>query len=127
MQNKRPRPVFLDLTKIRLPLTAVASIGHRISGVLLFLAIPFLIYFLDLSLRGPSGFAYVIRLLDGWPLRLLSVLLIWALAHHLFAGIRHLLLDIACGVSRESARRSAWMVNAGGLVVLLVAAGALLL
>ncbi|MCW8889147.1 MAG: succinate dehydrogenase, cytochrome b556 subunit, partial [Sedimenticola sp.] len=51
------RPVYLDLTQFRFPIAAIMSVGHRASGVLMILAIPFLAYILDLSLSGPEGFA----------------------------------------------------------------------
>jgi succinate dehydrogenase / fumarate reductase cytochrome b subunit len=121
MQNKR-RPVFLDLTRIDLPITAVISIIHRLTGVLFFVLIPFLIYLFDLSLSGQQGFEATSNLLDHWLARALLVLLSWGFAHHLLAGIRYLLIDIDIGVGLESSRVSAWCVVGGGLIVLFTAA-----
>jgi succinate dehydrogenase / fumarate reductase cytochrome b subunit len=120
MQNQRSAPVFLNLFRIRFPVGAVTSIAHRLSGLLLFLAFPLLVYWFGLSLRGPEGFTAARAWLDcGW-LRLASVVLVWSLLHHLFAGLRVLLIDIGIGVERWPARRSAWTVNV--LALLLVAA-----
>jgi len=120
MQNQRSAPVFLNLFRIRFPVGAVTSIVHRLSGLLLFLAFPLLVYWFGLSLRGPEGFTEARGWLDcGW-LRLASVVLVWSLLHHLFAGLRFLLIDIGIGVERGPARRSAWTVNV--LALLLVAA-----
>lgn len=120
MANPNKRPVFLNLLRIRQPPSAVLSIGHRISGVLMVLLLPLLIYLLDLSLRGPDAYARITAWFDGWAGKLLLVALAWMLAHHLLAGIRFLMLDVHWGVERQSARRSAWVVNVLGVLVALV-------
>ena len=61
------RPFYLNLIKIRLPIAGVLSIFHRISGVFMFLAMPFLVYMLDLSLKGESGFSQAAEYLEGEP------------------------------------------------------------
>jgi succinate dehydrogenase / fumarate reductase cytochrome b subunit len=68
----------------------------------------------------------VAALFSALPARIAAVVLAWALAHHLLAGIRHLLSDIDVGSRLSSARRSAWFVNVSGLAVAALAAGALL-
>jgi succinate dehydrogenase / fumarate reductase cytochrome b subunit len=123
MQNQRSAPVFLNLFRIRFPVGAVTSIAHRISGLLLFLSFPLLVYWLDLSLRGPAGFAEAGAWLRSGCARLVSVVIVWSLLHHLFAGLRFLLIDIGIGVEREPARRSAWTVNALALLLVLVYIG----
>lgn len=100
------RPVFLDLARIRFPVGAVASIGHRISGVLLVLALPFAVWFLQLSLRSDA----ISIETGGFFFRLAALLLAWAAAHHLFAGVRHLLMDVGIGASLPAARASAYAV-----------------
>jgi succinate dehydrogenase / fumarate reductase cytochrome b subunit len=119
------RPVFLDLRKIRLPVNALVSILHRVTGVVLVLLIPVLIYTLQLSLSGPEGFMRVAELLSGWPARLVAIILLWVLIHHLVAGLRFLALDLDFGVGRPGFRRSAWVVVLGAPVAAL-AFGALL-
>lgn len=119
------RPVFFNLTQIQMPVGAVTSITHRITGILLALGIPFGIYLLDLSLQGPQSYAWVTELFGHAAFKVIMLAFIWALAHHLFAGVRHLLSDIDIGSSLPAARRSAWSVNLGGLAVALLAAGAL--
>jgi succinate dehydrogenase cytochrome b subunit len=120
---EKRRPVFLNLRQIQLPVGALTSIAHRITGLILALGIPFAIYVLDLSLRGPQTYAQVTGLLDSRALRGASVVFVWALAHHLLAGVRHLLSDIDIGSRLPAARRSAWMVNLGGVAMALAAAG----
>ena len=119
------KPVFFNLTQIQLPVGAVTSITHRITGVLLAVGIPFGIYILDLSLQSPPSYARVIALFGYRSFKVVALVFIWALAHHLFAGVRHLLSDIDIGSRLQVARRSAWSVNIGGLAVALFAAGAL--
>jgi succinate dehydrogenase / fumarate reductase cytochrome b subunit len=123
MQNQRSAPVFLNLFRIRFPVGAVTSIAHRVSGLLLFLSFPVLVYWLDLSLRGPAGFTAARAWLDCAWLRLASVVLVWSLLHHLLAGLRFLLIDIGIGVERRPARRSAWTVNALALLLVLAYIG----
>jgi succinate dehydrogenase / fumarate reductase cytochrome b subunit len=107
MSSPRPRPVFLDLRRIRLPVTGWVSILHRVSGVVLFVSTPLFVYLLDMSLRSAEGFHKAASLL-GQPLSKLWLLLVaWSIFHHLFAGIRFLLLDFHLGVERLAARRSA--------------------
>jgi succinate dehydrogenase cytochrome b subunit len=120
MQNQRSAPVFLNLLRIRFPVGAVTSIAHRVSGLLLFLSFPVLVYWLDLSLRDPAGYADARKWLDCIWVRLASVVIVWSLLHHLFAGLRFLLIDLGMGVERPVARRSAWAVN--GVALLLVLA-----
>ncbi len=124
--QNRP-PVFLDLLKIKLPLQGLLSIFHRISGVLLFFAIPFFIYLFELSLQGDSGFDAVVALLDLTPVKLAIALLCWGVAHHLFAGIRYLLLDFDVAIEKRSSRISAQIVFVLGFVVFLSVLGTLLL
>ena len=126
MKSKTRRPVFFNLLQIQMPVGALTSITHRVTGILLALGIPFSIYILDQSLRGPESYAWLISLFDQWVVKASAMVLIWSLAHHLLAGIRHLLSDIDIGSLLPAARRSAWIVNVGGLLVALLAAGALL-
>ena len=120
------RPVFLNLLRIRQPVTAVVSILHRITGILMILALPGLIYLLQTSLGSREGFSQATAILDGQIARLFAVLMIWALAHHLFAGIRFLILDFDVGVTRGVARKTAWLVHISATAVAVFSAGVLL-
>jgi succinate dehydrogenase / fumarate reductase cytochrome b subunit len=111
MQQQHQRPKFLNLFQIRLPVTGITSILHRVSGVLLFLAIPTLIYMLNISLEGQVEFDHIAHWAQQPLMKFVMTLLAWALWHHLLAGIRYLLADIAIGLSLAPARRSAWLVN----------------
>lgn len=100
------RPVYLDLLRIRLPLPGWISILHRISGALLFLALPVAAWLLSVSLSGEAGFQRAVAWVSH-PLVKLAILgLVWAFAHHFFAGVRHFALDVHWGVDLPSARRS---------------------
>lgn len=118
----RARPTFFNLLQIQLPVGALASILHRVAGMLLGIALPVTVYLLDLSLRGPDGYVRAAALLTWWPLRAAAVVAIWALAHHLLAGVRHLLMDIDVGSDLSTARRSAYVVNVVAAAFAVVAA-----
>ena len=121
------RPVYLNLLKIRLPVMGMVSLAHRASGVLLFLAIPFSIYLLDLSLLSKAEFASVIQLLNHPLVLLIELALIWSLAHHFFAGIRFLLIDADIGVEKASARTGAWLVIIAEMLTVAISIGCYLL
>ena len=93
------------------------SILHRVSGALLFLALPVLIYQLDQSLDSDAGYAAAAAFF-GLPLVKLAVLLlVWSYSHHFCAGIRYLLLDLHIGLDRVPARQSAAVVFAVSLLL----------
>lgn len=119
MHNNNKRPVFLNLFKIHLPVTAVVSVAHRLTGIVLFLMIPVLIYLLGLSLDGPEGFNRVRHLAESPLWHAAMILSGWFLAHHFFAGIRYLLIDIDIGVAAAASRRGAWLVLAASIVTVL--------
>jgi succinate dehydrogenase / fumarate reductase cytochrome b subunit len=116
------RPIFLDLTKIRMPVGALTSIGHRISGVVLTIGVPAVVYLLALSLKDEQSFGHVSSLLRLVPVKAALVIVVWAFSHHVLAGVRHLLSDFDIGSPLRSARRSAWVVNFGGVVLAALAA-----
>ena len=111
--------------QIQMPVGALASILHRVTGVLLAIAVPLGVYLLDLSLHDEQAFSAVAGLFGHGAFKALLVVLIWALAHHVLAGIRHLLTDANIGSTLHAARRSAWGVNLGGAGVALFAAAVL--
>jgi len=106
------RPVYrnIHITQIvryRLPLAGIVSILHRISGAVMFLALPLLLWVFDQSLRSADGYAAVARLLSSGLVKLVLLGLFWALAHHLVAGLRHLWMDAFHAVSKEQGRQLA--------------------
>jgi succinate dehydrogenase / fumarate reductase, cytochrome b subunit len=120
------RPFFLNPMQIQMPVGALVSIVHRATGVLLAASVPLDVYLLDLSLRSEHAFAAVASWFALPAVKVVALLLIWALAHHALAGIRHLLTDIGIGSTLNAARRTAWFVNLGGVAIALLAAGVLL-
>lgn len=125
-RTPRSRPVFLNLAQITLPVGAVTSILHRLSGVLLATGVPALLFLLQRSLGGEAGFAEASALLSQPLVKIFLVALAWALAHHMLAGVRHMLTDVDVGSSLGKARRSAWSVNLAALAIAVLAAGAVL-
>lgn len=118
---KDKRPVNLDLTTIKFPVTAIASITHRISGVALFLALPFMLWALDRSLASPEGFSEVQGILATPLASLITWAILAALLFHLVAGFRHLLMDMGIGESYEGGRRGAFTVFAVSIVLIVLA------
>lgn len=99
--KKRPEfrniNVFKDLTTYRLPWAGKVSILHRVSGMLMFVLLPFLIWMFDLSLSSEVSFDSFKAAFNGdwgWLLKLMALGLIWGYLHHLCAGIRHILFDL---------------------------------
>jgi succinate dehydrogenase / fumarate reductase cytochrome b subunit len=125
--SARVRPQFrnLDLAQLRtyrLPPAGLVSILHRASGVLLFLALPFLLWLFELSLRTESTYERL-RAAAGSPvMKLVLLALIWAILHHFVAGIRYLALDLHIGIAKEPARKSALLVFAVSLPLTLLVA-----
>jgi succinate dehydrogenase / fumarate reductase cytochrome b subunit len=117
MQAADGRPIYLNVLKIKLPVTGIISISHRITGVLLFLSIPLAAYLFDRSLSGEAGFVQAKALLTLPWLIPVYLLLVWSMAHHLIAGIRYLLIDVHIGVEKRSATRSAQIVLVAGIVL----------
>jgi succinate dehydrogenase / fumarate reductase cytochrome b subunit len=110
---KKPRPKYLSLSallfEIRLPVTAWTSGLHRISGALLVLPfVAWLLYLLDTALSSEQGYQQVQAYLAKPLAKLGLVIFVWAFAHHFFAGIRFLLLDLNKGIEIHRARASAY-------------------
>lgn len=111
--EKNPRPVYLNLWRIRLPVGGVVSILHRITGVILVLLLPLGFFLLQQSLASAESYARIKQAFNSLPLRILILFVALVLLHHLLAGLRHLLLDLDIGISRVQARASAWLVISG--------------
>jgi succinate dehydrogenase / fumarate reductase cytochrome b subunit len=101
------RPVNLDLTTIKFPVSAIASITHRITGVALFVALPILLWMLDRSLASPESFADLKQLMTSPLCKLVVWAILAAIFYHLVAGIRHLIMEAGVGESLEGGRRGA--------------------
>ncbi len=118
--NKKKRPefrninAFTDLTTYRLPLAGWVSILHRISGALMFVLLPFIIWMFDKSLSSEFSYAKFTAAfrvgmwgLPGVVWKLVALALIWAFLHHFIAGVRHLIMDGWHMVDKEFAKTSA--------------------
>ena len=105
-----PRPKFLDLAKIRLPVPGLVSILHRISGAALFLFAGVLLYLFQESLASPESYVRFRDLADHWLAKLFLTGMLWAFLHHFFAGLRYLLLDLDLGSELRTTRAVSWGV-----------------
>ncbi len=105
---KTERPVYLSLSpaNFRWPVTAIASITHRITGVALFAGTAYLLYLLGLALESPAGFEQAREVLNAPFASFLMLLVLAALAYHFFAGIKHLVMDLHYWYSMEAGRIS---------------------
>jgi len=111
------RPKFLALHLIRLPVPAFVSILHRVSGLLIFLALPLLLWMLQSSLRSIVTYTELADLLRHPASKLFLLVMLWAFLHHLCAGIRYLVIDLDMGVKLGPARASAKSALAASLVL----------
>lgn len=111
----KSRPEFrnIHVTQIlqyRLPPPGMVSILHRVSGALLFLALPLVLWLFDLSLMSELSFARLVDFASLGLVKVILVILVWAVLHHLIAGLRYLALDLHWGVDKATARFSALAV-----------------
>jgi succinate dehydrogenase / fumarate reductase, cytochrome b subunit len=125
--TRRRRPEFRNIhvsqiVRYRMPAAAMVSIMHRISGALLFLALPLLLWLFDQSLISEDTFDRMAMGVSGWLVKLVLLVLIWAFLHHLVAGVRYLVLDLHVGLDLEQSRRNALAVYLVSLPLTLVAA-----
>jgi succinate dehydrogenase / fumarate reductase cytochrome b subunit len=134
-ETVKARPVYRNIhvsqiVAYRLPPAGIVSILHRISGALIFLLLPFVIWLFDTSVsseisfdRFRTAFLAGIGFVPAWFVKLVCLGLIWAYLHHLIAGVRHLWMDATHAMSKEQAQRSA-LVTLVLSVVLTMALGA---
>jgi succinate dehydrogenase / fumarate reductase, cytochrome b subunit len=132
--TKKKRPefrninAFTDLTTYRLPAAGWVSILHRVSGVIMFLLLPFIIWMFDKSLSSEFSYAKFTAFfrvgaggVPGWFYKLVALALIWAYLHHFISGIRHLIMDGWHKVDKAFGKSSAvfTLVSSGLLTVAL--------
>lgn len=110
MTPVRKRPKNLNLLTIRLPLNAMVSIMHRMSGVVLFLLLPIFLWQFQLSLTNQETYAQVMQFGRHWVIKLSLVMMAWPLCHHFYAGLRHLAQDMHWMTTLDTARLSSRLV-----------------
>jgi succinate dehydrogenase / fumarate reductase cytochrome b subunit len=118
----RERPLSPHLSVYRFQYTMLLSITHRITGVGLSVGLVLFAAWLIAAARGPESYAHAMLVLGSAPLRVLYALWLLAFAYHLANGIRHLAWDLGVGLEKREARRSAWIVIVGAIVLFLVLA-----
>lgn len=114
------RPINKNPLSIRLPLAALVSITHRLSGVFVFLMIPGLLLLLDQSLQSADSFDLIKSYFDRLSFRVLAWLFLGALIFHWLAGFRHLLMDIGIGESFKGGRLSAALVFTSAIALFIL-------
>jgi len=115
---------LVDALQYRLPAAGVVSILHRLSGMLMFFLLPFIVWMFDTSLtseisyaRFTSVFVAGAGFVPGWFFKLVALGLIWAYLHHFIAGVRHLWMDATHAVSLQFGRQSAIFTLAASLLL----------
>ena len=131
--TKRPEfrniNAFTDLPTYRLPPAGWVSILHRVSGAIMFILLPFIIWMFDTSISSEISFAkfsgaFTVGLgfVPGWFMKLVALAVIWAYLHHFIAGLRHLYMDINHAVSKEFGKSSALVtLGLGSLLTFVLA------
>lgn len=117
---KDNRPVNLDLTSMKFPLPAIVSILHRISGVCIFVAFPFLLWALSVSLHSEQGFLLVKALLTSGFVSFLLFLVLAGIIYHIIAGIRHLFMDLGYFEGLSCARACARLVLIAAIIIVIL-------
>ncbi len=100
---KDKRPVNLDISTIHLPIAAYTSITHRISGVIVFVGVAILLWMFNLSMSSEEGFNQMKDLMSSPLMKFIVWGILSALAYHLVAGVKHLLMDMGIGETKEAA------------------------
>jgi len=116
----RDRPKNLDLRTIRLPINALVSILHRLSGCVLFLLIPIILFTLFQTLKSENDFNNLKFILALPKLKIIYFVLLWPFFHHFYAGIRHLAMDIHFATSLVKAIYTGKVVLVLGFVSTLI-------
>jgi len=118
---KDNRPVNLDFKTLHLPLPAITSILHRISGVIVFGGVFVLLWLLSASLESESGFTDV----QNWLAAPLVKVVVWGilagLLYHLIAGVKHLVMDLGIGETLEGAKTGAKLVVVISVIAIVLA------
>jgi succinate dehydrogenase / fumarate reductase cytochrome b subunit len=117
----KQRPKNLNLLTIRFPLPAIVSILHRISGVILFLLIPLMLWMLNLSLSSSQDFDHLHLFLSSPLVKVFIWGFLSAFIYHFFAGIRHLLMDVHVGDELKGGRLSAKLTMVVSVVFIILA------
>jgi len=118
--NKQ-RPKNLNLLTIRFPLPAIVSILHRISGIILFLSLPFMLWALETSLHSEEQFNALKDRLATPCFKFITWACLSAFLFHVVTGIRHLLMDLDIGVSLQGGRKSAALSLLAAFILVILA------
>ncbi len=113
------RPVNLDLRTIRMPISATLSILHRITGVILFIGMPILLWMFGKSLGSPAEFQELVTLLDNVIFKLIFLGILAALGYHIIAGIKHLMMDKGIGETLDGAKISSRLIILGTVLLII--------
>lgn len=125
---KKDRPQFRNIHFLKnlpfyyWPVGAYVSIGHRISGFLIAALLPFILYLLEKSLVSEISFEHFKGITSHWFVKLIILALVWSYLHHFCAGIRHLIMDMHIGLTKDGSKKTATVVLVVSLLLTLLVA-----
>lgn len=118
---KGPRNIHItDIMRYRFPMTAIASILHRISGIIVFLFIPFILIWLHRSLESEQDFLLVKDFMGSFFMGFFIWVVLSAMFYHLIAGLKHLMMDIGHLEDKKSGTKGSLVVIILGVVMSLI-------
>jgi len=117
---RRPRPLSPHLSIYRMPMTAVMSFAHRVSGVALYVGVLLLAWFLIAASADASTFAVFSGFIGSFIGQIILFVVTWALFHHLVGGIRHIIWDAGYGLDKPLRDQMAWATLIGGFALTVI-------
>ena len=110
--HNKIRPVYINLFQIRLPVSAISSITHRLAGIyIFFITLPLSLYLLYFSTKSYNDFMALKDYFNNSTF--LSTFVSFSFlvfAYHILTGVRHLLQDLHIGESLSASRLSSYLV-----------------
>jgi len=117
MNIVKARPMHLNLFVISFPITAISSICHRISGIWIFICLPFSLLILQESLVSAESFAEISNKLNTIYYKLFFFSFLIATIYHAIAGIRHIIMDFGFFESKNDSKISAWVIIITNVII----------
>ena len=119
MNIVKARPMHLNLFVMRFPITAISSIGHRISGIWIFICLPFLLLMLQESLANLESFSNISNKFNNIYYKLFLLSFLIASIYHAIAGIRHIIMDLGFMESKNESKITSWIVIISSIIIFL--------
>ena len=115
----KAKPIHLNLFVISFPITAISSICHRISGIWIFVCLPFLLMILQESLASLESFSSLVNKFDNIFYKLFFFSFLFACVYHAIAGIRHIIMDFGFFESKKDSKITSWIIIITSIIICL--------